>query len=52
MLDQSENLSYCFFVCEVILNLYFFQEIVILNPCFIFSKNLILSFMDEVTTGK
>ena len=33
MLDQSYNL-----------NLFFFQEIVLLNPCFMFSKGLILSF--------
>ena len=37
-----------FFSCAVISDLYMFQEIVILNLCFIFSKNLILSFIDRV----
>ena len=37
-----------FFNCAVISDLYMFQEIVILNLCFIFSKNLILSFIDRV----
>ena len=50
MLDQSDNLSF-FFGCVVISELYLFQEIVLLNPCFIFSKNLILSLIDKVTTG-
>ena len=38
-------------VCVVISDLYLFQEIVILNPCLIFSRNLILSFIEKVTTG-
>ena len=38
-------------VCVVISNLHFFQEIVLLNPCFRFSKNSILLSIDEVTTG-
>ena len=50
MLDQSDNLSF-FFGCVVISELYLFQEIVLLNPCFIVSKNLILSLIDKVTTG-
>ena len=33
------------------MNLYLFQENVILNPCFRFSKNLILSLIGIVTTG-
>ena len=37
--------------CVVISDLYLFQKIVLLNPCFIFSKNLMLSFIDKVTTG-
>ena len=41
-----------FFGCVVILDLYLFQEIVLLNPCFIFFKNLMLSFIDKVTTGR
>ena len=40
-----------FFVCVVISDLYLLQEIVLLNPCFIFSKNLILPLIDKVTTG-
>ena len=40
-----------FFVCVVISDEYLFQEIVPLNPCFIFSKNIILSLIDKVTTG-
>ena len=47
MQDQSNNLNYC----VVISALYLFQEIAILNPCFIFSKNLILSLIEKVTTG-
>ena len=39
------------FGCVVISDLYFVQEIVLLNACFIFSKNLILSLIDKVTTG-
>ena len=50
MLDQSDNPNYCFADCVVISDLYLFQEIVLLNPCFIFSKNLILSFINKVTT--
>ena len=40
-----------FFVYVVISNLYLFQEVVLLNPCLIFSKNLILPVLDKVTTG-
>ena len=39
-----------FFACVVISDLYLFQEINLLNACFIFSKNLILSLIDKVTT--
>ena len=46
MLGQSDN----FFFFFVIWDLYLFQEIVLLNPCFIFSKNLILSVIDKVRT--
>ena len=49
MVDQSNNLNYCFLVV-FISDLYFFQEIFLLNPCFIFSQNLILLFIDKVTT--
>ena len=47
--DQSDNLDF-FCYCVVISDLYLFQEIALLSPCFIFSKNLILSFIDKVTT--
>ena len=40
-----------FFGCVVISDLYLFQEIVVLNPYFIFSKNFMLSFIEKVTTG-
>ena len=40
-----------FFACVVISDIYLFQEIVLSNPCYIFSKKLILSFIDKVTTG-
>ena len=40
-----------FFCCVVISDLYLFLEIFYLNPCVIFSKNLILSFIDKVATG-
>ena len=50
MLDQSDNLN-CFFVCALISDLCLFQKIVLLNPYFIFSKKIILSFIEKVTTG-
>ena len=50
MLDQSDNLNYCVFGCDAISDVYLFQEIALLNPCFIFSKNLILSLIEKVTT--
>ena len=40
-----------FFGCVATSDLYLFQEIVLLNSCFLFSKNLILSFIDKLTTG-
>ena len=46
MLDESDNLIF-FFVCVAIWDLYLFQEIVLLNPCFIFSKIMILSVIDK-----
>ena len=51
MLNQSYHLNCCFFACVVISDLYLFQEIVLPNPCFMFSKNLILSYVDKVTIG-
>ena len=47
MLDQSDNLNYCFLGSAVISDLYLFQEIALLNPYFIFSKNLILLLIDK-----
>ena len=35
----------------VISDLYLLQEIVILNPLFVFAKNLMLSFIDKRATG-
>ena len=49
MLDKSNNLNCSFLV--VISDLYSFQQIVLLNLCFVFSKNSISSFIEEVTTG-
>ena len=40
-----------FFGCLVISELYLFQETVLLNPCFTFFKNLMLSFNYKVTIG-
>ena len=40
----------CFFDCEVISDLDLFQDIILLNPCFMFPKHLMLSFIDTVTT--
>ena len=37
--------------CVVISDLYLFEEILLLNPCFIFFLNVMLSFIDKVTTG-
>ena len=39
-----------FFGCFAILDLFLFQETVLLNACFIFSKKLMLLFIDEVAT--
>ena len=50
-MDQSDNLNYWFFVSVVISDLYLFQEFVSLNPCLIFSENLVLSLIDKVATG-
>ena len=50
-MNQSYYLIVVFFPCVVISDLYLFQEIVLPNPCFMFSKNLILSFVDKVTIG-
>ena len=50
MLYQSDNLNFCFWF--VLFQIYvLFQEIVLLNPGFIFSKILILSLRGKVTTG-
>ena len=49
-MHQSDNLNYQFFGC-VISDLYLFQKIVLLNPCFLISKKLVLSLMDKVTNG-
>ena len=40
-----------FFGCVIISDLNLFQENVLLNPWFMFSKKLMWSFMDKVTTG-
>ena len=40
-----------FFGFVVISDLYLFQDIVLLNTCFKFSKNLMLLFIGKVTTG-
>ena len=50
MLDESNNLNYCCFFCVVISDLCFSQKIVLLNPCFIFPKDLLLSLIDKVIT--
>ena len=50
MLNQSYSLD-CFFGCVATSDLYLIQEIVLLSHCFMFSKNLMLSFLDKVTTG-
>ena len=48
MLDQADNLKYCFRLYSF-LDQYLFQEIVLSNPCFIFYKNMILSLIDNET---
>ena len=40
-----------FLGCVIISDKYLFQEVVLLNPCLIFSKNVILSLIEKVTTG-
>ena len=39
------------FDCALISDLCLFQEIALLNPCFRSYENLLLSFIDKVTTG-
>ena len=39
------------FGCVVISDLYLLHEVALLNPCFMFSRNLILSLIDKVTFG-
>ena len=51
MLDQSYNPNYLFLCRVVISDLYLFQEILMLNPCFRFYKKLMLSFIDKKTSG-
>ena len=43
-MDESDNLVF-------ISDLYLFQEIVLLNPRYIFSKNFALLFISKVITG-
>ena len=50
MLDQSDNLNHVFWLCCYFRSI-FVSEMALLNPCFIFSKNLILSLIDKVKTG-
>ena len=38
--------------CVMTSDLYLFQEIVLFNPCFKFSKYLMLLLIDKVTNGK
>ena len=45
MLDQLLFLGYTVFP-----DLYLLQETVLLNPCFKWSKNVMLLFIDKVTT--
>ena len=50
MLDQSGKYKLLFFYFAVISDLYLFQETLLLNSCFIFSKNVTLSLI-KVATG-
>ena len=47
---SRNNLTYCLFGCVAISGLYLFHEIVLSSPCFIFPKNVMLWFIDNVTT--
>ena len=51
MLDQSHNSNCCIWFGFVISDLYLLHDIVLLNPCFNFSKNSMISSIDKVTTG-
>ena len=51
MSDQSDNLNYFFFVYVATLDLYLFQEIVLLNPCIIFSKEIGIIIYRESNKG-
>ena len=50
-MDQSYSLNCYFIGCIVISDLYLFQDIVLCNPYFKCSKNLVLLFIDKVTMG-
>ena len=48
--EINQIIQIIFFSCVLISNANLFQGIVLLNPCFLYSKNVILSFIDKVTT--
>ena len=50
-MDQSYKLN-LFLGCVVILDLYLFQDIVLLNLCFKLSKDLTLLFIEQAIIGK
>ena len=49
-MDQSDNLNHVFWLCCYFRSI-FVSEMALLNPCLMFSKNLILSLIDKVKTG-
>ena len=51
MLDQIIKIKLLFCDRVVISELYSFQETVLLKPSFRFFENLLLCFIDKVTTG-
>ena len=48
--EINQIIQIIFFSCVLISNTNLFQGIVLLNTCFLYSKNVILSFIDKVTT--
>ena len=50
MLYQSDYLNYCF-LFVFLSDLYLLPETYLLNPCFMFSKNLMFFFIDKMITG-
>ena len=50
--ESLRSYKFVFFDCVVISDLYGFQEIALLDPCYKFYQSLTSSLIDKVTTNK